>query len=76
MQTFRDSIHLAREKQLDKLYYTLNPMNHLSVVSPVNGAFEAGARPEKGLSVSEKASVHFSLVNAEKVCNLVEPVNG
>jgi hypothetical protein len=28
------------------------------------------------MDLSEKASVHFSLADAEKVCNLVEPVNG
>jgi transposase InsO family protein len=75
MQTFRDSIHLAKEKQLDKLYDPMNPINHSSGVMTNGNTFETIARPENNVDLSEKASVHFSLANVEKVCNLVEPVN-
>lgn len=76
MQTFRDSIHLAREKQLENLYYPINPMNHSSGVMANDDTFETTARPENSVDLSEKASVHFSLADAEKLCNLAEPVNG
>ena len=76
MQTLRDSLHLAREKQLDKLYDPMNPINHSSGVTNSNHTLETFARPEDAREESEKASVHFSLENVEKVCNLVEPVNG
>ena len=76
MQTFRDSIHLATEKQLDKLYDPLNIDNHSSGVATSHNTFPTFARPEMAQVVSEKASVHFSLENVGKVCNLVKPVNG
>lgn len=76
MQTFRDSIHLAKEKQLDKLYDPLNIDNHSSGVATSHNTLQTFARPEMAQVVSEKASVHFSLENVGKVCNLVKPVNG
>lgn len=76
MQTFIDTIHLAKEKQLNDLYEPMSLINHSSGVMTNNNTFEAIARPETGVALSVEASVHFSLENAEKVCNLVEPVNG
>jgi len=76
MQTFRDSIHLAKEKQLDKLYDPMNIDNHSSGVATSNNTLKTFARPEMASDMSEKASVHFSLENVGKVCNLVKPVNG
>jgi hypothetical protein len=64
-QTFRDSIHLAKEKQLDRPYDIRNPINHSSCVSPDNNNFEANASPERSKVFSEKASIHFSLANSE-----------
>lgn len=76
MQTFIDSIHLAKEKQLNDLYEPMSLVNHSSGVMTNDNTFEAYARPESSDGSSEMASVHFSLEDAEKVCNLVEPVNG
>ncbi len=76
MKTFRDSIHLAKEKQLDRLYNPLNNDNHSSGIANSNNTLETFARPVMAQVVSEKASVHFSLENVGKVCNLVKPVNG
>jgi hypothetical protein len=51
-------------------------INHSSDVMTNDNTFEAYARPGNSVGLSEKASVHFSLEDAGKVCNLVEPVNG
>jgi hypothetical protein len=76
MQTFLDSLHLAKEKQLDKLYQTPNPDNHSSGVNTSSTASEAIARPEDALALSGRSTVHFSLANAEEDINFVAPVNG
>jgi len=76
MQTFLDSIHLAKEKQLDRLYQTPNPENRSSGVNITPPASEAIARPEDGSAISDRPSVHFSLANAEEDGNFVTPVNG
>jgi hypothetical protein len=54
----------------------MSPVTHSSGVMNNHNTFEAFARPENASNLSELASVHFNLENAEKVCNLVEPVNG
>jgi hypothetical protein len=76
MQTFLDSIHLAREKQLDRLYQTPNSENHSPGVNTSPTASEAIARPEDALALSGQPSVYFSLANAEEDGNFVSPVNG
>lgn len=76
MQTFLDSLHLAKEKQLDKLYQTPNPDNHSSAVNTSSTASEAIARPEDASALSSRPSVQFSLANAEEDINFVAPVNG
>lgn len=76
MQTFFDSIHLAKEKQLEKLYDPMTSDNHSSGVATSHNTLETFARPEMAQDQCGIASVHFSLENVGKVCNLVKPVNG
>lgn len=76
MQTFLDSLHLAKEKQLDELYQTPNPENHSSGLNNSPAASEAIARPEEESDLCGRPSVHFSLANAEEDGNFVKPVNG
>lgn len=76
MQTFLDSLHLSKEKQLDKLYKTPNPENHSSGLNISDRSSEVIARPEDALALCSRSSVHFSLANTEEDCTFVKPVNG
>jgi hypothetical protein len=76
MQTFLDTVCLAKEKQLDQLYQTPNPENHLSGVNISLTDSEVIARPEEASALSGRPSVHFSLANTEEDGNFVTPVNG
>jgi hypothetical protein len=76
MQTFLDSLYLAKEKQLDQLYQTPNPENHSSGVNISDKASEVIARPEDAPALSGWPSVHFSLANTEEDRTFVTPVNG
>jgi hypothetical protein len=76
MQTLLDSLYLAKEKQLEKLYQTPNPDNHSSGLNISQMAAEVIARPEEALDFSGRTSVHFSLANTEEDCTFVKPVNG
>lgn len=66
---------MAKEKQLNDLYEPMSLINHSSGVMTNDNTFETYARPESSDALSEMASVHFSLEDVEKVCNLVKPVN-
>ena len=70
MQTFLDSIHLAKEKMLDLQYEKMNNENHLSAVSKQNASDEITARPD------DLSSVHTSLAGIEEEANFAEAVNG
>lgn len=62
---------LSIEKQLCKVHNSIFLTNHSSGVGPDDNIVRSGKR----MDLNEKVFVHFSLVNAEKVCNLVELVN-
>ncbi|NLD63024.1 MAG: hypothetical protein GX646_03950, partial [Bacteroidales bacterium] len=70
MQTFLDSIHLAKEKMLDQQYEKMNNEDHLSAVSKQNASDEMTARPD------DLSSVHTSLAGIEEDANFAEAVNG
>lgn len=70
MQTFLDSLHLAKEKMLDQQYQKMNSENHLPAVSNKEASDEIDARPD------DSSSVHFSLAEIEEDDNFAEAVNG
>lgn len=76
MQTFTDSLHLAKEKQLDKQYENMNTENPLTGVANKIHSDEISARPDDTLKIENQSSVHFSLENIEEDSKFVEPVNG
>ena len=70
MQTFMDSIHLAKEKMLDQQYEKMNNEDHLSAVGNQIASDEIDARPD------DESSVHISLAEIEEDDNFAEAVNG
>ena len=68
MQTFIDSIPLAKEKMFDKQFVVSNSQSHLSD--------EILARPDDTSEKSKNlSSVHFSLDKIEEDDNFVKPDN-
>jgi hypothetical protein len=65
-----DCIHMAKEKQFYELYKAMSLKTRSSGLMTKGDTFEANARPETSVDLSEKASIHFSVENAEKECNL------
>lgn len=77
MQTFIDSLHLAKEKMLDKQYDKMNNDNHLSAVGHQKASDEISARPEDTSENNQNSSsVHFSLAGIKEDVNFAEAVNG
>jgi hypothetical protein len=76
MQTFLDSIHLAKEKMLHLQYQEMNNENHLSAVGKQKASDENNARPDDTSEIKNLSSVHFSLAEIEEDDNFAEVVNG
>lgn len=76
MQTFLDSIHLAKEKMLHLQYQEMNNENHLSAVGKQKASDEIIARPDDTFKIKNLSSVHFSLAEIEEDDNFAEAVNG
>jgi len=76
MQTFLDSIHLAKEKMLHLQYQEMNNENHLSAVGKQKASDEIDARPDDTSEIKNLSSVHFSLAEIEEDDNFAEAVNG
>ena len=70
MQTFLDSLHLAKEKMLDQQYEKMNNEDHLSAASNQNASDEMTARQD------DPSSVHTILAGIEEDTNFAEAVNG
>ena len=70
MQTFLDSLHLAKEKMLDQQYEKMNNEGRLSAAGNQKASDEITARPD------DLSSVHFSLAEIEEDDNFAEAVNG
>ena len=70
MQTFLDSIDLAKEKMLDQQYEKMNGDDHLSAVGNQAASDEIDARPD------DSSSVHISLAEIEEDGNFAKAVNG
>ena len=76
MQTFLDSLHLAKEKMLDLQYEKMNNENHLSTASHQQASDEMSARPDDTYKIKIPSSVHFSLAGIEEDDNFAKVVNG
>jgi hypothetical protein len=76
MQTFLDSIHLAKEKMLHLQYQEMNNENHLSAVGKQKASDEIYARLDDTFKIKNLSSVHFSLAEIEEDDNFAEAVNG
>ena len=70
MQTFLDSLNLAKEKMLDQQYEKMNNEDHLSAVSNQNASDEMTERPD------DHSSVHYSLAGIEEDVKFAEAENG
>lgn len=70
MQTFLDSLDLAKEKMLDQQYEKMNGEDHLTAVGSQNASDKIDARPD------DESSVHNSLAEIEEDDNFAEAVNG
>ena len=76
MQTFIDSIPLAKEKMFDKQFVETNSQSHLSDVTTKHPSDEILARPDDTSEKSKNlSSVHFSLDKIEEDDNFVKPDN-
>jgi len=75
MQTFLDSIHLAKEKMLHLQYQEMNNENHLSAVGKQKASDEINARPDDTFKIKNLSSVHLSLAEIEEDDNFAEAVN-
>jgi transposase InsO family protein len=69
IQTFLDSLHLAKEKMLDQQYEKMNSEDHLPAVGNKGASDEIDARPD------DESSVHISLAEIEEDDNFAEVVN-
>ena len=76
MQTFLDSLHLAKEKMLDRQYEKMNCEDHLSAIGNQNASDEISARPDDTINDKNQSSVHYSLAGIEEDDNFAEVVNG
>jgi len=77
MQTFLDSIHLAKDKMLNEKYQGMNSENHLSELGTNERSDETSARPDDTTQKVEKSSsVHFSLEDVEEDAIFAKSVNG
>jgi transposase InsO family protein len=75
MQTFIDSLHLAKEKMLDKIFEA-NISSHSPDVTDQKASGENFARPDDTSENNIKpSSVHFSLAKIEKDDNFVKAEN-
>ena len=76
MQTFIDSIPLAKEKMLDKQFVETNSQSHLSDVTTKHPSDEILARPDDTSEKSQNiSSVHFSFDKIEEDDNFVKSDN-
>jgi transposase InsO family protein len=77
MQTFLDSLHLAKDKILNEKYEKMNDENHSSELGSKVRSDEISARPDDTENNSiAKSSVHFSLEDIEEDVNFAKSVNG
>jgi transposase InsO family protein len=76
MQTFLDSLHLAKDKILNEKYEKMNDENHSSDLSRKEQSDEISARPDDTNKNKIKSSVHFSLEDIEEDAIFAESVNG
>lgn len=76
IQTFSDSLHLAKEKQLDRQFEEINNENHLTGVANQSRSDEISARPEDTFDMKNQSSVHFSLEDIEEDSKFAKPVYG
>lgn len=76
MQTFLDSLHLAKDKLLNDKYEGMNNENHLSELGTEERSDEISARPDDTTENLEKSSsVHFSLEDIEEDVKFAKSVN-
>jgi len=76
MQTFIDSIPLAKGKMFDKQFVVSNSQYHLSDVTAKHLSEEILAKPNDTSEKSKNlSSVHFSLDKIEEDDNFVKPDN-
>ena len=66
MQTFLDSLHLAKDKMLTEKFEKMNTENHLSTVGNQNFSDEMTARPDDTEKTENPSSVHNSLAGIEE----------
>ena len=77
MQTFLDSLHLAKDKLLNEKYEKMNDENHSSELGRKVRSDEISARPDDtDNNFDSKSSVHFSLEDIEEDANFAKSVNG
>jgi len=77
MQTFLDSLHLAKDKILNEKYEKMNDENHSSELGSKVRSDEISARPDDtDNNLIPKSSVHFSLEDIEEDANFAKSVNG
>jgi len=78
MQTFMDSLHLAKDKMINQKYDQSNSDNHLSDLGQNQQRDdEISARPDDTIENDTiKSSVHFSLEDIEEDANFAKSVNG
>jgi len=77
MQTFLDSLHLAKDKLLNEKYEKMNDENHSSELGSKVQSDEISARPDDtDKNLTRKSSVHFSLEDIEEDAIFAKSVNG
>lgn len=76
MQTFLDSLHLAKEKMLSDKYEDQNTDNHLSGLATKERSVESPARPDDTFEIIDQSSVHYCLVEIETDAKFAKTVNG
>lgn len=76
MQTFLDSLHLAKEKMLSDKYDDQNNDNHLSGLATKERSVEISARPDDTSEIKNLSSVHYSLAEIETDAKFAKTVNG
>jgi transposase InsO family protein len=76
MQTFLDSLHLAKEKMLNEKYEKMSTESHLSAVGNQNPSEEIIARPDDTDEIESPSSVHDSLAGIDEDDNFAKVVNG
>jgi transposase InsO family protein len=77
MQTFLDSLHLAKDKMLSEKYEGVNSENHISELGTNERSDEISARSDDTTENLElSSSVHFSLEDIEENAIFAKSVNG